>query len=200
MARKSDKAFDSTFIPGMGAYIEARQSRYDQIMIGSRMVIRHSAELITALHNSDYGKADEIRLKLKDEAARLMKDDSGFEYNAMQAYQEYSEAMLFWGVKKKGKLPGYREIGVSIEPYLLGLMDLVGELRREVTEALNGRDVRRAESYFELIKRIYDYTRPVRVSDAILPGFRRKQDVARIQVENAGLEILNYKTFSKLDK
>lgn len=199
MERKNS-SLDGPFIRRIGAYIEARQARYDQVIIESRMVIRHSAELITALHNSDYSKAEEIRLRLKDEVARLMKNDKGFEYNAMQAYQEYSEAMLFLGVKKKGRLPGYKEVGVSIEPYLLGLMDLVGELRREVTEALNSGDLHRAESHFELIKRIYDYTRPVRVSDAILPGFRRKQDVARIQVENAGLEILNYKTFSKLDK
>jgi predicted translin family RNA/ssDNA-binding protein len=42
------------------------------------------------------------------------------------------------------------------------------------------------------MKDIYDMTRSLRFAEATLQGLRKKQDVARIQIENAGNEILYF--------
>lgn len=43
------------------------------------------------------------------------------------------------------------------------------------------------------MRMIFDGTRSIRFAEAVLNGFRRKQDVARIQIESAGSEILSFK-------
>ena len=47
-----------------------------------------------------------------------------------------------------------------------------------------------------MMKQIYDGTRKLRFAEAVLSGFRKKQDVARIQIENAGSEILSFRNRS----
>ena len=47
-----------------------------------------------------------------------------------------------------------------------------------------------AEGYFQMMEGIYDALLPLRFSNSVLPEFRRKQDVARIQIEQARGELL----------
>jgi translin len=86
--------------------------------------------------------------------------------------------------------PTYSELGMPFEPYLLGLCDLVGELRREMLEMLKKGKKKEAEKYFELMSGIYDELMPIRFSNSLLPNFRKKQDVARGQVEQARSELV----------
>ena len=73
--------------------------------------------------------------------------------------------------------------------YLLGMMDLVGELKREAVDAIRERRIADAESYYGFMKGIYDSTRALRFASALVPDFRRKQDTARIQIESAAGEL-----------
>ena len=123
----------------------------------------------------------------------LNKFDGEFSYNTKQAYQEYAEAKIFFEIKKKGSVPSYSAVGVSQESYLMGLMDVMGELKREILESLRENKVKEAEEYFDKMRAIFDGTRSIRFAEAVLNGFRRKQDVARIQIESAGSEILSFK-------
>ncbi len=72
-------------------------------------------------------------------------------------------------------------------------MDVMGELKREILEELRRGNLKKAENYFNKMRLIYDDTRSLRFAEAVLNGFRRKQDTARIQVESAGSEILSFK-------
>jgi translin len=175
-------------------YLAAKQKEFDGVMDISREVIRDSASAITMLHNSDAkGAAQMIKAAYKG-VAKLKKSDSKFEYYSRQAYQEYAEATIFSWIKAKGSVPSLKEVGVDPEPYLLGLMDVMGELKREILEELRNGNEKKAESYFGKMKLIYDSTRSLRFAEAILNGFRRKQDVARIQLEGAGSEMLSSKS------
>ena len=107
--------------------------------------------------------------------------------------QEYAEAAVFSGIKTKESVPSIKEIDVDPEPYLLGLMDVMGELKREILEELRNGNTKKAEFYFGKMRLIYDSTRSLRFAEAIITGFRRKQDVARIQLEGAGSEMLSAK-------
>lgn len=167
--------------------ITDRQRAIDRINEDSRALIRISGKIITMIHNRE--DVEERMAEAKTILDRLGQDRE-FRYYSIQAMQEYSEAVIFYSISKEGVIPGYREVGVEPDAYLLGLMDIVGELRREVTESLSRNDIESAERYYSIIKRIFDLTRGMRYSDSVLPGFRRKQDVARIQMENSGSEIL----------
>lgn len=174
----------------MSDYLAAKQREFDEVMDLSRRIIRGTGKLITHLHN---GMARQAGIELDEVGglvAQMRKRDQAFRYSTMQAYQEFAEAKIFHSIKAGGKIPSDNEVGVDPEAYLMGLMDVVGELKREVLEALRDGDTAGADRYFGIMRDIYDSTRSVRFAEAVLPGFRKKQDVARIQLENAGSEIL----------
>ena len=91
-----------------------------------------------------------------------------------------------------GRIPALREVGTDGEAYLMGMMDVFGELKREIIGSLSEGDVRSARSYYSLMVGMFDATRSVRFAEAVLQGFRRKQDVARIQMEGASSELLAF--------
>jgi translin len=105
-------------------------------------------------------------------------------------YQEYAEARIVLSVIELKKIPSLAELKVPEVPYLNGLLDVIGELKREMYEALRRGNKPEAEGYFKLMEEIYDELLPLRFSNAILPEFRRKQDVGRMQIEQARGELL----------
>jgi translin len=164
--------------------LASMQKRMDGVMELSRLTVRLSAQGITALHSKDMKKADSLLTELKASAAKLKKIEKGFEYYSEQAHQEYVEAMALSYVIRKGRLPAMKEIGAEPRAYILGIMDLVGELKREAYDLARKGDYGAAERYYELMRDIYDSTLHIRFANAVLQNFRKKQDVARIQLES----------------
>ncbi|MFI5412536.1 MAG: hypothetical protein ACHQX1_01445 [Candidatus Micrarchaeales archaeon] len=181
-------------VKSVSKYLTKKQRDFDNVMTLVRDIVRGSSQTITMLHNNDSKNA----LKMLDSTGRMVeklkKFNAVFEYHAKQAYQEYAEAKIFFVIKTDHRIPSYAKVGVDRESYLMGLMDVVGELKREILEALRESKVKEAEEYFKMMRTIYDGTRSIRFAEAVLNGFRRKQDVARIQVESAGSEILYFKS------
>jgi translin len=111
--------------------------------------------------------------------------------------QEYAEAQIVLSAVELKKIPSFTKLGVAEVPYLLGLLDAVGELRREtyelrreMYESLRRGNKHEGEFYFKMMEEIYDELLPLRFSNAVLPEFRRKQDVARQQIERSRGELL----------
>ena len=180
-------------IKSISLHLTQKQKDFDRVMTLVRDVVRDSAQTITMLHNNDVKNATKTITAANKMIANLKKFDSVFGYHSKQAYQEYAEAKIFLEIKLNHEIPNYTKVGVDQEAYLMGLMDVMGELKREILESLRENRIKEAEEYFKKMRTIYDSTRSVRFAEAVLNGFRRKQDVARIQVESAGSEILSFK-------
>lgn len=180
-------------IKAVTEYLTKKQLDFDKVMGLVRDVIRESAQAITLLHNNNPKEAAKRIEFASGMVKTLGKFDPYFDYSAKQAYQEFAEAKIFLEIKTNRQIPASKKVGVDQESYLMGLMDVMGELKREVIEALSENKVKEAEEYFKSMRMIYDGTRSIRFAEAVLSGFRRKQDVARIQIENAGSEILAFK-------
>ncbi|MCL5092879.1 MAG: hypothetical protein M1128_00200 [Candidatus Marsarchaeota archaeon] len=179
-------------IESIGSHLVKKQENFDKVAKLSRDIIRNSGKMITMLHNGKIADASQIGLQLHDEVIELKHIDAGMEYYSLQAYQEYAEAMIFSSIKNDGVILRMNDTGVSEDAYILGLLDVVGELKREIFEALRERKIDLANKFFDSMKEIYDTTRSLRFAEATLQGLRKKQDVARIQIENAGNEILYF--------
>ena len=182
---------------GISKYLAKKQKEFDKVTDVSREVIRDAAQAITMLHNGNVKEASRKISSAYKKVEQLKKSDDKFEYYSRQAYQEYAEARVFLGIRTKDSVPSLDEVKVGPEPYLLGLMDVMGELKREILEELRKGDTKRAELYFKKMELIYDSTRSFRFAEAIIGGFRRKQDTARIQIENAGSEMLSFNSKQK---
>jgi translin len=173
-------------------HLERLQERRDRVLEASREIVRLSGKAITLMHAERRAEAGALIRQLRSRVARLKRIEKGLEYHSLQAHQEYVEAGAFYTVLGERRLPPPQELGESEVAYLLGMMDLVGELKREAIDAMRKRDLDRAGELYEFMKDIYDSTRAMRFASSIVPDFRRKQDTARIQIESTAGELLAF--------
>ena len=170
--------------------LSEREKKLDRVLSENRLIVRHCSNAIKAIHGRN---PEEARAQLA-EAGRLLeslaKEYDEFPGHIDHVYQEYSEARIVLSAVENGKIPSYSELAVPEIPYLLGLLDATGELKREMYESLRRGEKEQAESFFRMMEEIYDELLPLRFSNSVLPDFRRKQDVARIQIEQARGELL----------
>ena len=170
--------------------LEEKEKVYDSVSLIARDIIRKSGIIITKIHNNKFDDIEKELPELVSMVKNLQKIENRFGYYTMQSYQEYAEAYILYNIKKNDKFITLKELNIPAESYLSGMMDVVGELKREIIELLREKDIKKAEHFFDYMKVIYDKTRSIRYPEVILPGFRKKQDVARIQIESAGNEIV----------
>ncbi|MBS7640838.1 MAG: hypothetical protein QXF23_02830 [Candidatus Bathyarchaeia archaeon] len=97
--------------------------------------------------------------------------------------QEYAEAKIFLDLIRAGSFKSPEEIGVPGESYVLGLADVVGELRRRALDLLRKDDVGGAEECLNLMETIYSELIGCDELQALIPGLRRKCDIARRIIE-----------------
>ncbi len=167
------------------------ESQMDSVMQLSRSVIRLAGKAITALHSKRKREATGLIERMSEQVKELTLREKGFEHYALQAHQEYSEAMIVYGIMERGKVPTIGELGEGEIPYLLGMMDVVGELKREAFESMRTGSLKEASRYYDLMLDIYDSTAHFRFASALVPDFRKKQDTARIQIEGTIGELVS---------
>ncbi|MEM1514655.1 MAG: haloacid dehalogenase [Candidatus Bathyarchaeia archaeon] len=97
--------------------------------------------------------------------------------------QEYAEAKIFFEIIRKGTFISPRDVGVPGEFYLLGLADVIGELRRRSLDLMRKDDVKAAEECLNLMETIYNELIRHDELQALIPGLRRKCDIARRIIE-----------------
>lgn len=169
--------------------LSRREKEQDRILGSTRAIVRHCANGIKLIHSGEL-KAARAEIAAARKGIAPFARTRQFEYLLEQPYQEIAEAVLLLAAVEGKPLPGWKQLGMPFEPYLLGLCDLVGELRREMLECLKRGDRKGASRHFELMSGIYDELSPIRFSNSLLPNFRKKQDVARSQVEQARSELV----------
>jgi translin len=126
-------------------------------------------------------KATEIISKLQN----LAKEYPEIIYSGMfsASLQEYSEANIFQWLIQKGRFVTPEEVNVPAVDYVLGLADVIGEYRRLVLDALRVGDVEKGEEGLKTMDEIYIELMAMDEAYMLVPGLRRKCDVARRIIE-----------------
>ena len=160
----------------------------EKVLKISRTIIRKCSLTIVEIHRGEFKKAMNNLKIIERDMKQMEKNFSSnqeLEYggNALTAYQEYAEAMLLYYLITKEKLLSIKESKVEPIPYLLGLLDFVGELRRICLVYLIRGDLDKATEVFNLMERIYEDAFSINHT-SIIPGFRRKLDNTRRIVES----------------
>ncbi len=168
----------------------ADEKNLDTVMSENRKIVRCCSNAIKAMHSYQLDEAKKSLSEAKVGLDKLVKLQEDFPAQLDHVFQEYSEACIVLCAIEEKKIPGYKELKVPAIPYILGLLDSIGELKREMYEALRKNKRKDAEKYFALMEAVYDELLPLRFSNAVLPEFRRKQDVGRIQIEQARGELI----------
>ena len=100
------------------------------------------------------------------------------------ALQEYSEANIFLGLIEESRFVTPKEINVPSVDYVLGLADVVGEYRRFALDALREGDAEKGEECLKTMDEIYIELMAMDEAYMLVPGLRRKCDIARRIIES----------------
>jgi translin len=165
-------------------HLKLRERQREGLFERARHLRRLSQGLMTRLHE---GLDDRVPIQeLKREASQLLVELRGPLQEeaslAHDALQEYAEAVLLDAVIHGAELPGPAELGIPVEPYLLGVGDLVGEVRRLTLRALADGEIPRAEHLVALMQKLYHDLMRFDAPRSIV-AMKPKQDTARALLE-----------------
>jgi translin len=179
------------------AYLNKKENSLEKALILSRELIRNSATIISLLHNNKLNEAKKQAKLAKKTFNFLIKFEKDYKLIVDAAAQEYTEAVVLLAILENKELPLRKELNVSFEAYLLGLADLMGELRREVILNLQRNNYSNSNKIFQIMECLFNKLLVFRYSNSVLPNFKKKLDVARIQLEQARIELLAAKKVEK---
>jgi translin len=161
------------------------QERREKLIKGTRDVVMLCSKSIVAMHHSELedakSKMDQAKAML-EEFRKYARQDL-YRYITM-AEQELVEAYALKSVVDNKPMPSMRELDVTGESYLTGLLDCVGEIKRLVYDRMRSGKGKDAEKLFSTMEEIYNAIYPFAVYDNIVSGLRKKLDVARMLIED----------------
>mgnify|MGYP000663308432 CR=1 FL=1 len=177
----------------------------EKMLANSRKITQQSKEAILFIQQNKISKAEKRLKKVKQllqSTFELLKStnlqSSGALFNASQ---EFAEAVILLSLEKNGVYPKPEEVGVSSDAYVLGLADVVGELRRKTVEYVKNGELEKAEKCFRHMETIYNGLMLLNEhSFSVLPGLRRKCDVARHLLELTGSDLILEKRRKRLEE
>jgi translin len=147
-----------------------------------------SKQAILLIHQKRVEEAKKFIDNAKEVISRLQglaKEYPEIIYSGMfsAALQEYSEANIFLRLIEESRFVSPKDINVPSVDYVLGLADVVGEYRRLALDALREGDVEKGEKCLETMDEIYIELMAMDEAYMLVPGLRRKCDVARRIIE-----------------
>lgn len=170
--------------------LNRREKILDILIVENRTAVRYCANCIKSIHAKDMKSAKENLKKAEQIVKKIKKHRQEFRNHVDHVYQEYVEAKILLAVAEGKPFPTIKGLDSPVIPYLLGLLDCVGELKREMYEHLRKGEKEEATKYFYKMEWIFHELMHLKYSNSVLPDFRRKQDVARIQIEQARGELI----------
>jgi translin len=110
---------------------------------------------------------------------------AGFVENAAQ---ELVEAYCLYNIMRGKDLPDPDEIKTTYSSYLLGLCDLVGELRRTALDTIRAGKAKEADKHLNMMEDIYDVIIRFDYPSGLIP-IKKKQDMVRGLIERTRGEL-----------
>jgi len=175
---------DEELLADLEARLRQRELQRDQVYDRARRLRRAAQTLMVRLHagTARPEEAAALRQELAAFGGELRDELRAESPLALDALQEGVEALLLEAVHRDTRLPGPAELGIPPEPYLLGLGDLVGEVRRLALRALAEGHVDRAEERLGLMEALYHALMRFDAPRGIV-ALKPKQDTARSLLE-----------------
>jgi len=126
-------------------------------------------------------KANQIISKLSDLSAKYPELIYTGMFNI--ALQEYAEANIFLKLIEESRFLTPKEVNVPSVDYVLGLADVIGEYRRLTLDALREGEIKKGERCLQTMDEIYIELMAMDEAYMLVPGLRRKCDIARKIIE-----------------
>jgi len=175
----------------------------EETLKNCREIIRNSRKGIKSIHEDNIKEAE----KYMEKARKILRETrekieghgdilaAGYMENAMQ---EVAEAEIFMAIMKDEDIPSPRDIYVSSTSYLMGLADVVGELRRRGVYLMKNGSIGEVEEILDMMEYICDRVGEFDYPSGLLP-IKRKQDVIKKVLEKMRGEVAIFKKTRELE-
>lgn len=174
-------------------HIDKKDKIREQALRSSREIIIRCRKAIQCLHRNSMKEAKEY---IKESSTKIVKlyeltethpdlFHAGFVENAAQ---EFVEAHCLFNIMQGKDLPDPDTIQTTYSAYLMGLCDVVGELRRGALDSILEGETTRAHEYLNHMDNIYDAIMSFDYPSGLIP-IKRKQDMVRGLIEKTRGEL-----------
>ena len=171
-------------LPLISKNLEKTNSKREFLIKNNRETVILCSQAIISIHKNDLNVAKKKIAKAKSELTKLKQKTSGnLVRYIITPEQEFVEAASLLAVIEGKEIPSVKSLNVSDEAYILGLLDCIGELKRQVIDKIRVGDSKRATQLFDVMENLYLLLYPFASYDKIVKETRRKLDVNRMLVE-----------------
>jgi translin len=167
---------------------DARTAARDHALAQTRLLTRHCANAIRAIHRDEHALAKEHLIEAQKLVTTLKTNlaeypDLYYAGYTQDAFKEYAEARLVNALAQDEDLPWPEDLGLEPSTYMLGLAEASGELRRRCLDRLRQGQSPEAERLLSLMDDIFTVLVTMDYPDAVTGGLRRLTDIARAVTE-----------------
>ncbi|MFW9960415.1 MAG: hypothetical protein ACFFDV_05320 [Candidatus Thorarchaeota archaeon] len=168
--------------------IDADDKVREKILPFSREAVRKCSEAVKKTHKGLYNEAHALISDVYEIIGRAEHEMASSDFMTKSrsldvAYQELAEAVNLLSIVEQGEFTAPQKYKIPSRPYLTGLADAIGELRRAALDFLRQDNVARAETLLCFMDEILDGLQTFDYPNALIPDLRRKCDVGRSLVE-----------------
>ena len=165
-------------------HLEDKNAARERALQLSRNLIRSCSKAIRAVHRREQENAE----SLLDEAQNLANDlqealgaypellHAGYTQSALK---EFAEASIVHHLVSGEHLPEPEALGVGYVPYLGGLAEAAGEMRRRILDILRHDELAEAERLLDVMSDIYGILMTIDLPDALTNYICRTTDMVR---------------------
>ncbi|MCS6773542.1 MAG: haloacid dehalogenase [Anaerolineae bacterium] len=166
----------------------------DRLVNLSREAIRYAALAIRASHRDEWEEATRLLAEARQLCAALRQEaapypDLLYAGYTQDALKEFAEASLTLAIARGEALPDPESLGVDYAPYLNGLAEAAGELRRRALDHLRTGHSQESERLLVAMDEIYDVLVTMDFPDAITGNLRKNADTVRGVLERTRAEL-----------
>jgi len=195
----------SVELGGVSGYLSELEAARESLLKVSRDVTLLSKRLVSysirGLRREAYEVRERLTATYRELLALVSRHPELYYSNLFYSVaSEYAEALQLLSVAFEGKLLTAEELGVHPVPYVLSLADLVGELKRASLESLRKGAYDESLRYLDIAEGIYEALESLGVSDAVVPGFRRKLDIYRKVIDDWRELLLDLRSRAELSR
>lgn len=170
------------------AELDRKNAAREQALRWSRELVRTCATSIRAIHRHEFSTAEELLAQAHALNGQLCSEltsmgDLYWSGYVQDAQKELVEACCTLALVRREALPDPAGLGVAPGPFLNGLAEAVGELRRYLLDLLRRGEVDGCELLLGAMDDIYSLLVTLDYPDALTGGLRRTTDNTRGIVE-----------------
>ena len=159
----------------------------EEILKLSRNIVRDCSIAIKNIHRKEFdkyhGKTNKIKISHKN-LLKLVNKNPGLFFKYLKTpEQEYVESIVFYSIISGKDIPSPIELEINPLNFLLGLADVIGELRRYALDNIRNSRVEDLNFILENMDEIYSNLFTIDYPVGVTQDLRHKVDVARNIIE-----------------